>query len=286
MVADGSDVYVAWREKGADDTRRGIYVRRRKSDGAWEPTGEPDGSLKGYRLSDDQFDGSPAMDAAGQRLYVMWDRYTGESCGTGLDSNKCVQDYALKYRVLTDTNLVTAWWPVVGAQDVLLDDDSAVVATSHISTTGESGDVPAPDDYYTGARPSLKVIEASGVYTPLAVWHSWVRTPGQANYPPEVDSYHPYKVHFLHVHKGDLGTARWDSTIQGRELETVGAMGADRIFAAPLLAWTDAATGGGYDLHFVLNVLLGDEGAPWDVLYTNPYRYYWAYLPGVFKNYP
>ena len=61
--------------------------------------------------------------------------------------------------------------------------------------------------------------------------------------------------------------------------------GADGTFASPYLALT-TGSGGEYDVHVALSVRLGDEGSPWDVLYTNLDTFTWVYLPLVSKETP
>jgi hypothetical protein len=284
IVAKGGDVYVAWREKYKGDLK-GIWFRHRTSGGVWEPTpGVLEPYLLGQQLSDSGFDEFPTMDAAGDRVYVMWDRYLRQKCDA-LGSN-CVQVYSMTYRVLTGTHVTTDWWPGgtdhSQSQQMVYEDlagEKAIFASSSVSTANGEFDpdfgVPVADDYYSGVRPSIKVVqETSGAYRPYVIWHHWSHSSVSIS---QVDDTDPYQVFYSYIEDGDLETATWQYPIP------IKALGSDRIFAVPDLALAPAS-GGGYEPHVALLVRLGDEDGSWDVVYTNLNEYHWVYLPMVLKN--
>jgi hypothetical protein len=284
IAVDGDDVYVSWRERAKGDGTRGIYVRHLDpSTLTWQPEGDP----WGQRLSSHSLDEFPTLAAAGDRLYVAWDRWAGEDC-PGENNVNCYQEYWMMYRVMTGTDITTDWWPAGAPNEdpaaYVADGEGPIAGSSYLSTTlnpqtGEPnfypGDVPVPDDYYSGVRPKIAVVEAGGVYTPYLVWHHWEN--GEHLY-PEPGAGAPYQVRYTFVGYGDLDTAEWE------DAETLTAMGSDGSFASPLFALTTGVQRP-YDLHVILNVQLGEEDPPWDVAYTNLDQFYWVYQPLVLRGY-
>jgi hypothetical protein len=292
LVARGLDIYASWREKSAGDTTWGLYVRHRDPDGVvpherdrWS-LGAPSQPL-GYRLSGGKYDEFPAMAAAGERLYVMWDRYLDQECDT-LDNN-CYQVYSMTYRVLTGDDIENNWLPSDQARNITID-DTPITALSSITTplnpqTGQPnllppGGVPSPEGYFSGARPSLEVVSAGGVYTPYVVWHHWDNEGHRSGI---VNPSEPYQIRGAYA-EGSPGQESWEY-LSDEQGGAILAMGADGTFASPGLALT-TGTGDTYDVHVALNVRMGDEGSAWDVLYTNLNSYSWVSLPLVVKGYP
>jgi len=296
LVARGRDIYASWREKSAGDVTWGLYIRHRDPDaaaplGEWQrwSLGAPTQPL-GYRLSGDKYDEFPSMAAAVDRVYVMWDRYLGQECDT-LGFN-CYQVYSMTYRVHnTDATIDTGWSPSDGSANITVDGTS-ITATSSITTplnpqTGQPnllppGDVPSPEGYFSGARPSIEVVSAGGVYTPYVVWHHWENEGHRSDI---VNPSEPFQIRGAYAEGMMIpGQESWEylSDEQGGVML---ALGVDGTFASPYLALT-TGTGGAYDVHVALNVRLGDEGSPWDVLYTNLDSYTWSYQPLVLKGHP
>jgi len=287
----GTDVYVAWREKSAGDTSWGIYAHHRGS-GGWEA--DPDGNPMGYRVSTGKYDEAPTMDAAGNRVYLAWDRWlSGDNCN-GLDQN-CYQVYSVTYRVHTNASgsaINANWYPnpgSTGSRDVTVNSSSieamAIISTPKDVQTGapillEPGMVPSPEGYLSGVRPSLDVIYANSVYTPYIVWHHWAN---ESNLSDNVNSSQPYQIRGAYG-TGSAGAEEWEY-ISEQQNGVILAMRSDGIFAAPSLVMLPGP-GGVYDYHVVLNMRVSSEPVRWDVLYTNPYDFEWIFLPAVFRDYP
>jgi hypothetical protein len=281
LVADGNELYVAWREKAQGETRRGIYVRRRNpSSGDWEPGSVSAGDqVMGYRISDDRFDEFPAMAAAGDRLCVVWDRFLRTEKDAFENNFRHV--YSMTYRVQTGADVTTSWWPPVteAPGEIVLGDDTPIAAWSYVTTADGQLDpdflVPMPDDYYSGARPQIGLIGATAPYTPYVVWHHWDNTGPDAN---AVGPAAPYHVLYSYVYEGDQGTAHWEDP------EIVRFMGSEGNFASPAMVLAPDIDSP-HNLHLALNVRSGEEPAPWHVLYTNLGQYYWIQLPLVLRGY-
>jgi hypothetical protein len=159
------------------------------------------------------------------------------------------------------------------------------MANSYLSTTlnPQTGNpefdpvfgVPKPDDYYSGLRPKIHVVEASGFYTPYVAWHHWANE-GNTSASPNAAA--PYQVRYAYVYAGDLGTALWEDP------QTLTAMGSEGSFAAPFFALTPGVRRP-YDLHVIMNVQLAAIDPKWDVAYANLDQFHWFYHPAIFRVY-